>query len=224
MENAACSSRRTPIRPVSPSIEPLGTAAVGESSQAALKNNLAFSHVATHSSRDFKKPGESVEFQMLSILRAAHILAAALWLGAGAMLTLYIMPSIRSAGAAGGAVMAESMRRGLGIFMASVAGTTILTGLFLYWIWFAARGTGASFGTGGILLLIGALAGVAAAVMGGAILGRTSAQLAELAGAPAGEATQARIAALHERGAAASRIVLALLIVALLLMIFSRSF
>src|SRR6478735_4901492 len=89
---------------------------------------------ATSKSRDF------MDIQMLSILRAAHILAAALWLGAGALLTLYIMPSIRCAGAAGGAVIAESMRRGLGIFMASTAGTTILTGLLLYWIWFGARG------------------------------------------------------------------------------------
>jgi len=165
-----------------------------------------------------------MEFQMLSILRAAHIVAAALWVGAGALLTLIVMPSIRSAGAAGGAVIAESMRRGMGIFMPSVAGTTILTGLLLYWIWFAARGAGASFGVGGIMLLVGALAGLAAAIMGGAILGRTSVELAALAAAPAGEATQARIAALHERGAAVSKIVLTLLIVALLLMIFSRSF
>jgi len=165
-----------------------------------------------------------MDIQMLSILRAVHILAASLWVGAGALLTLYIMPSIRSAGAAGGAVIAESMRRGLGIFMASTGGTTILTGLLLYWIWFTARGAGGSFGTGGVMLLVGAVAGVAAAIMGGAILGRTSAQLAELAGAPASEATQARITALHERGAAVSKIVLTLLIVALLLMIFSRSF
>ena len=165
-----------------------------------------------------------MEIQLMSILRAAHILAAALWLGAGAMLTLYIMPSIRSAGAAGGAVIAESMRRGLGIFMASTAGTTILTGLLLYWVWFGMRGAGASFGTGGVMLLGGALAGVAAAIMGGAILGRTSAELAALANAPASAETQARIAALHERGAAASKLVLTLLIVAMLLMIFSRSF
>ena len=165
-----------------------------------------------------------MEMQLLSILRAAHILAAALWLGAGALLTLYIMPSIRSAGAAGGAVIAESMRRGLGIFMASTAGTTILTGLLLYWIWFGARGASGSFGTGGIMLLIGAVAGLAAAIMGGSILGRASAELAQLATAPAGEATQARIAALHERGAAASKIVLTLLVSAMLLMIFSRSF
>ncbi len=165
-----------------------------------------------------------MEIQILSILRAAHIVAAALWVGAGALLTLYIVPSIRSTGAAGGAVIAESMRRGMGIFMPSVAGTTILTGLLLYWIWFGARGAGVSFGLGGIMLLLGALAGIGAAVLGGAILGRASKELAELAVAPASEATQARIAAVHEAGAAVSKIVLVLLIGALLLMIFSRSF
>ncbi|HEY2396866.1 MAG TPA: hypothetical protein VGH81_12950 [Rudaea sp.] len=166
-----------------------------------------------------------MEIQLFSVLRAAHILTAALWLGAGAMLTLYIMPSVRSIGAAGGSVMAELMRRGLGIFMASVAGLTILSGFLLFWMWSQARGPGAMHGTGAMLLSFGALAGIAAAIVGGAVLGRASHELARLAGAPAGDAaTQSRIAALHRRGAAASKVTLTLLIAALLLMIFSHSF
>jgi hypothetical protein len=163
-----------------------------------------------------------VEIQLMSVLRAAHILAAALWLGAGAMLTLYILPSIRSTGAAGGSVIAEAMRRRLGVFMASAGGVTILAGLGLYWL--QGRAAGGNYRAGAIMLMIGALAGIAAAIIGGAILGRTSRELAELAGAPASEATQARIAALHRRGAAASRAFLTLLVAAMLLMIFSRSF
>lgn len=165
-----------------------------------------------------------MEVHLLSILRAAHIAGAALWVGSGALLTLYIMPSIRNVGAGGGMGVAEAMRRGMGIFMASVAGTTILTGLWLYWIWLTARGSGASFGPSAVMLVTGAIAGIAAAIMGGAILGRTSRELAKLAGAPTGTATSARIAELHRRGAAASKVVLALLLVALLLMIFGRSF
>jgi len=165
-----------------------------------------------------------MEIQLLSVARAAHILAAALWLGAGAMLTLYILPSIRSTGAAGGAVMAESMRRGLGIFMASAGGLTIVSGIWLYWNWFHARGAEALHGAAATMLTAGALAGIVAAIVGGAVLGRTSRELAMLATAPASDATEARIAALHRRGAAASKLVLILLVAALLLMIFSRSF
>jgi len=165
-----------------------------------------------------------MEFQLSTILRAVHILTAALWLGAAALLTLYIMPSIRSAGAAGGSVVAESMRRGLGAFMASVAGTTILSGAWLYWIRYQMLGASGMHSTGGIVLTLGALAGFVAMMIGGAVLGRISRELGELAGAPANETTQARIAALHRRGAAASKVTLTLLIVALLLMVFSRSF
>lgn len=166
-----------------------------------------------------------MDMQLFSVLRAAHILTAALWLGAGAMLTLYIMPSVRSSGAAGGSVMAESMRRGLGIFMASVAGLTIVSGLLLFWVWSQARGPSGTHGTGAMLLALGALAGVVAAIVGGAVLGRVSRELAGLAGAPAADAAaQARIAALHRRGAAASKLTLTLLVAALLLMVFSHSY
>lgn len=165
-----------------------------------------------------------MEFQLSTVLRALHLLTAALWIGAAALLTLYIMPAIRRSGAAGGPVLGESMRSGLGAFMASVAGATILSGAWLYWIRFQALGSSGMHNTGGIVLMLGALAGFAAMIIGGAILGRTSRELAELAGTPADAATQERIAALHRRGAAASKVTLALLVGALLLMVFSRSF
>jgi hypothetical protein len=165
-----------------------------------------------------------MEIELSSVLRALHILTAALWIGAGAMLTLFIMPSIRRTGAAGGSVIAESMRRGLGTFMASVAGLAFLSGLSLYWLRFQMLGANAMHGISATLLAIGALAGVIAMIIGGAILGRTSRQLAQLASAATEEATTARIAALHRRAAAASKVALTLLVIALLLMVISRSF
>jgi len=164
-----------------------------------------------------------MDIQMLSIARALHIFTAALWLGAGALLTLYVMPSIRQSGAAGVTVIAASMRRGLGAFMASVAGLTIVSGALLYWSWFQGRG-GAVVNAAGVMLTLGALAGFGAAVVGGAILGRTSHELATLAEAPPDAAVQNRMAALHRRGAVASRVALTLLVSATLLMVFSRSF
>ena len=165
-----------------------------------------------------------MDIQLSMIVRAAHILTASLWIGAAALLTLYIMPAIRSAGAAGGTVVAESMRRGLGVFMASVAGTTILSGAWLFWIRFQVSGAAGMHSNGGIALTLGALAGFVAMILGGAILGRTSRDLAALAAAPANDETGARIAALHRRGAAISKVTLTLLVAALLLMVLSRSF
>lgn len=163
-----------------------------------------------------------MDSQWLFVVRALHIVAAALWIGAGVMLTLYVMPAIRDSGAAGGTVLVEAMRRGIGVFMPSVAGLTMLSGLVLYWVWFQARG--GLHGTGAILLTIGSFAGVAAAIIGGAVLGRTVNALADLALEPANDATAARSAALHERGAVASRIVVTLLLASILLMIFSHAF
>lgn len=158
----------------------------------------------------------------LYVVRALHILAAALWVGAAAMLTLYVMPAIRSSGAAGGSVLVEAMRRGVGVFMPIVAGTTILTGVWLYVAWYQVRG--GIHGSGAFMLATGALAGFVAAVIGGAVLGRTVGALAELALAPVNADNAARIAALHQRGAAASRLALTLIVAALLLMVLSRSF
>ena len=163
-----------------------------------------------------------MDIHWLAVVRALHIVAAGLWIGAGVMLTLYVMPAIRDSGAAGGKVLVEVMRRGIGVFMPSIAGVTMLSGLGLYWSWFQARG--GINGTGALLLTIGAFAGVAAAIIGGAVLGRTVNALADLALEPPSEANAARTAALYRRGAAASRIVVTLLLASMLLMIFSRSF
>ncbi|HKJ62902.1 MAG TPA: hypothetical protein VKA94_13070, partial [Hyphomicrobiales bacterium] len=56
----------------------------------------------------------------VSLLRAVHILCAALWVGSATMLTLFILPSVREAGPAGGSVMGAAVRRGVPAFMASI--------------------------------------------------------------------------------------------------------
>lgn len=162
--------------------------------------------------------------QTMTILLAVHILAAALWVGAGAALTLYLFPAIRGSGAAGGVVVAAMVRRGLPQFMAATAGITILSGLLLYWIWSSGRGAGGLQSAGGIMLTLGAVAGIVAAIIGGAILSRGSKELADLAGATLDEPMQARIAAVHGRMAGASRITLTLLVLALLLMVFGAAY
>jgi hypothetical protein len=161
-----------------------------------------------------------MDIQFFSVLRALHILVAALWVGAGALLALVVMPAIRESGAAGGTVMAAAVRRGLVPFMASTGGLTIVSGLLLYFLW--SSGTMSLHSRGGLVLMLGALAGIIAAILGGAVLGRATKQLAALANAPADASREAQIAALHGRMASVSKLVLALLVIALLLMVFSH--
>ena len=150
------------------------------------------------------------------LLRAVHILVAALWLGAAAVLSLYVMPSIRNS-AGGGAVLGEIVRRGLPKFMASLAGLTVLTGALAYAMWTRLGGPGAVHSTAGILLALGALAGVGAMIIGGAIIAPTVKRLAALA-EQGDAASSSDVAALHARGATAARSAFALLVIALLLM------
>ena len=164
-----------------------------------------------------------MQIDMFSILRTLHILVAALWLGAAALLTIIILPAIRTSGATGNEFIAEAVRRGLPKFMASVAGLTVLSGLILYWQWAGMVGPAGTHGTGAIMLMVGALAGVAAAIIGGAILAPAAKKLAALAlESSADDSRQSRMVALHQRMATATKFALTLLVIALLLMSMSR--
>ena len=68
-------------------------------------------------------------------LRALHVLAGALWVGSAILTAFFVMPSIIATGPAGGQVMRVMAQvRKLPAYMNSVMGTTILTGLALYWV------------------------------------------------------------------------------------------
>ncbi len=164
-----------------------------------------------------------MEFSLLSLLRTAHILCASLWVGSATMLTLFILPSVREAGPAGGSVMGAAVRRGVPQFMASLGGLTVLTGLWLFWLWAHSVGAGAVHGTAGIMLGIGAVCGIAALIIGGAVLSPTSRKLAALGaeGLP-DDARKAQMAALQNRLASMGKVSVILMIVALLLMALSR--
>jgi len=108
------------------------------------------------------------------VLRATHVLLAALWIGAGMFFTLFLGPAIGDAGPAGGPVMAALGRRGSLTYMAAVPGTTVLTGIYLYWRFTggfdpAVMGThaGLAFGIGGVF-------GLAGLIIGGSVIGRCS--------------------------------------------------
>jgi len=74
-----------------------------------------------------------VAFDVTSLLRALHIVAAALWVGAGFFLAFVLGPSLAKAGPAAGPFMSVVMRRGgLSPFFAITGTVTILAGGAVY--------------------------------------------------------------------------------------------
>jgi uncharacterized membrane protein len=116
----------------------------------------------------------------VAIARILHIIAGIIWAGGAIIMNLVVGPTIGATGDAGkqfaGHLMGKTMFSKL---MAASAGTTVLAGTFLYGVnsnWFSSAwmmsGAGIGFG-------IGALAGIAAFVMG-MMTGSTNRALAEL--------------------------------------------
>lgn len=166
----------------------------------------------------------SASTALFLILRAAHVLIAAIWVGAVFFTTFFLMPSLQEAGPNAGPVMAALMRRKIHVFMASIGGTTVLTGLYLYYRFTggfdpALSGTRSAraFGTGG-------LAGIVALIVGGAVVSRNAKKMgalgARLASASAAErpALVAEMSAARQRAATASIVVVVLQVIAIVLM------
>lgn len=156
--------------------------------------------------------------------RIAHVLFAAIWIGAVVFTTFFVMPSLGEIGPAGAPFMQAMIRRKLHVFMASLGGLTVVTGLYLYYRFTggfdpALSGTRGAmvFGTGGIL-------GIIALVIGGAVIGRNMKKIGELTdrlatAPPADRAVLGgEIAAAQARAGTGSRIVVALLVIAISLM------
>lgn len=158
-------------------------------------------------------------------VRVLHVLFAALWVGSAAFLTLYVTPAIRAIGPRGAPVMAELMRRRMGGFIAAAAVLTVLSGLWMYWI-FTNGFDGTIVGHGaGLALGIGGLCGIIAAVIGGAVIGRAaeragalSQQMAQMPESGERDAVVQTVAALQRRVATFSRLAVVLLVAALVAM------
>ncbi len=146
-------------------------------------------------------------------LRSVHIVTAALWLGSTALLAWFVMPAT---GNLAPEMIARLVRHKLPAFMASLGGTTVLSGLLLYWhlTGLSTAGAGSHIG---IVYGIGGATGLAAAIIGGAVVGKSVVKIAELHAA-AGGATSEAIVLLQRRVATGGRLVVALLLITLILM------
>jgi uncharacterized membrane protein len=153
----------------------------------------------------------------LAEIRALHILMAAAWFGAAAFLTLYLMPAIGQLGPQGAPVMVALARRRFHVFMAATALLTVASGVWIYWAMTGGFAPDALASRYGQVYGVGGLAGLLAAVIGGAVVGRSSKQLAAMAQA-GGAPDPARVAILQARTRVGSRVALGLMLFALLAM------
>jgi uncharacterized membrane protein len=76
-----------------------------------------------------------MDIHHLAYLRAIHILGASFWVGGAVLNAVFLIPSVMAVGPAGGQVMREMAQvRRLPVFMNTVMGVTLLSGLWLYWL------------------------------------------------------------------------------------------
>ena len=158
-------------------------------------------------------------------IRVLHVLLAAIWIGAGVYTAVFLTPAVAAAGPAGGQVMVGIVRRGLNAFLGTVGGLTIVSGIWLYWRFTGGFDPGVSSSTGGMAFSIGGVAGILAGVIGGAIVGRSASEMMASAGkmpslpdGPERGALAQRMAALRQRMATGTYVMIVLQVIALALM------
>jgi hypothetical protein len=107
-------------------------------------------------------------------LRSAHVLLAAVWVGATVFTSILLMPVIEGSGPIGGQIMQNLEKRGMTAFFAAMGGTTVLTGIYLYWHFTGGFDPEISRSHAGMAFGIGGVCGLIAVIIGGSVIGRSS--------------------------------------------------
>lgn len=159
------------------------------------------------------------------VVRAAHVMAAAVWIGSHIFSTFMLMPAIDASGPSGGQVMMRINRRGIVAYMFSVALLTLASGVVLFWRFTGGFDPAVAATHAGIAFGFGGTAGILAGAIGGGVIGRSAKRMAAIAGQlatlPEGleKSTLVRQAtALRQRMKLGSQLVTALQVVAVVLM------
>ena len=163
------------------------------------------------------------------LLRVLHIVTGVFWVGAVLFITVFLTPATRAAGPAGGSVMNQLVQvRRLPMYLMAASVITLISGFLLYWAdarlnggtW-PGSGPGRVFGLGGMLALVGGVAGTAVNAPTGKKLGALGAAMAA-AGRPPTPDELGTMQVLQRRMATASVYVAILLVVATLCMAVAR--
>ena len=130
---------------------------------------------------------------LLIALRLIHIITAAAWFGSALMLVLFLTPMVQREGVEGSRLIQRMVRAGLTKWMAILSGVGVLAGFALYARNAAYSGAGWSQTRVGMTLGIGGVLGLAAAIIGVAVVGRAAKKIADLGdtlGSPETETTR----------------------------------
>ncbi len=163
-------------------------------------------------------------------VRILHVLLAAAWLGTAVLLSFFLMPAVQQVGPDGGKVVMALVDRKLDAFISSIAGLTVLTGLYLYWTITGGFDPAASATLRARVIGLGGVLGLAAAVIGGSIVARNMKKAVALvkqvgaADPAARSALMAQAAQCRQKAATGGRIVAFLVILTMLLMTLGAHF
>ena len=137
---------------------------------------------------------------LITILRLLHIVAGLIWVGAGITLSMYIFPALGRSGVDSSKVMrALYTKTSFDKLMPIVSITTTVAGLILYYMVTNGFSDANFMQSGqGIVLSIGALAGLAAFGHGAGTLGKFSNQYVTLIKEAGDNPSDAQEKSLHE--------------------------
>jgi hypothetical protein len=166
---------------------------------------------------------------MFLLLRFVHIVVGVAWGGAVIFIALFLMPTLKAVGPAGGAVMGHltQVRRLPAYLMAGVI-LTVLSGIALYWndsMGFSGQwvssGPGKTFAVGGAMGIIVAVLGMAVNAPTAKRMGALLAEVQALGGPPSAQQA-AEIQRLQARLLAAMRAAAILILLAVTAMSLAR--
>ncbi|NOT04191.1 MAG: hypothetical protein HOP27_06290 [Anaerolineales bacterium] len=114
-------------------------------------------------------------------LRLIHILAGTFWVGAAVVTTAFLMPAARAIGPEGGKFIQFVLGKlRMSNYISLSAILTTLSGIVFYWIVSGGLRSAWIFTLSGSIFSIGAITGIAAAILGGMVTAPTAARMEAL--------------------------------------------
>ncbi len=115
------------------------------------------------------------------VLRFVHILAGTFWVGAAVVTTAFLMPAARAIGPEGGKFIQFLLgKQRLSNYISLSAILTVLPGIAVYWIKTSGLQSAWVFTSAGLIITIGVITGIVAAILGGAVTAPTAARMEAL--------------------------------------------
>jgi uncharacterized membrane protein len=166
---------------------------------------------------------------LMIVLRLLHIILGVFWAGAAFFAAMFLVPSVRAAGPAGGPVMRQLMEvRKYPIYATTFGLVTVITGLWMYFNDNSISNGSFARSHAGMTYGLGAVTAILTLVVGATIMGPTATKMAKLGaqiagqGGPPNPEQQALIASYQAKLGLGVRLASILLIVTVITMAIGR--